>query len=74
MAGTDAFQVEGVVSEALPNKTYRVELANGHRVLAFVAGRAKQTFAGLAPGDKVTLQLTPYDLSTGRIRVETKTI
>ena len=74
MARTDAFQVEGVVVQALPNKTYRVELANGHRLLAFVAGRARREFAGLAPGDKVTLQLTPYDLSAGRILVETKKI
>jgi translation initiation factor IF-1 len=74
MAGKDAFTVEGVVIEARPNHTYRVELANGHRLLAFVAGRAKQRFAGLAPGDKVTLQLTPYDLSVGRILFETKTI
>ena len=74
MAGTDAFQVEGVVREVLPNRTYRVELANGHRLLAFVAGRAKRTFAGLAPGDRVKLQLTPYDLSTGRIQVERETI
>jgi translation initiation factor IF-1 len=51
-----------------------VELANGHRLLAFVAGRAKRSFAGLAPGEKVTLQLTPYDLSVGRIMTETKTI
>ena len=74
MPGTDAFQVEGVVVEALPNKTYRVELANGHRLRAFVAGQARRTFAGLAPGDKVKLQLTPYDLSAGRILVETKKI
>jgi len=74
MAGTDAFKVEGVVIEALPNKTYRVELINGHRLLAFVAGRARREFAGLAPGDKVKLQLTPYDLSSGRILVETRTI
>ena len=74
MAGKDAFTVEGVVIEARPNRTYRVELANGHRLLAFVAGRAKQHFAGLTPGDKVKLQLTPYDLSVGRILVETKTI
>ena len=73
MAGKDAFTVEGVVIEARPNHTYRVELANGHRLLAFVAG-GKQRFAGLAPGDRVTLQLTPYDLSVGRILVETKTI
>ena len=74
MAGTDAFQVEGVVMEALPNRTYRVALANGHRLLAFVGGRAKQAFAGAAPGDKVKLQLTPYDLSTGRIVVDAKTV
>ncbi|HEU0037770.1 MAG TPA: translation initiation factor IF-1 [Verrucomicrobiae bacterium] len=74
MAGTDAFKVEGVVVEALPNKTYQVELANGHRLRAFVAGKARRSFAGLAPGDKVKLQLTPYDLSAGRILVETKKI
>ena len=74
MAGDDAFKVEGVVMEALPNHTYRVELANGHRLLGFVAGKAKLRFAGLAPGDKVMLALSPYDLSQGRILVETKTI
>jgi len=74
MAGQNAFVVEGVVIEARPNRTFGVELANGHRLLAFVAGRAKQHFAGLVPGDKVKLQLTPYDLSVGRILVETKTI
>ena len=72
MAGADAFQVEGVVRDAFPNGTYRVELANGHRLVAFVAGRARQNFAGLVAGDKVKLQLTPYDLSQGRIVVETK--
>ncbi len=74
MAGADAFQVEGVVSEVLPNGTYRVQLANGHRLLAFVAGRARLRFAGLAVGDRVRLQLTPYDLSQGRILIESKTI
>jgi len=74
MAGKDAFIVEGVVIEARPNRTFCVELANGHRLTAFVAGRAKLRFAGLAPGDKVKLQLAPYDLSVGRILVETKTI
>ena len=74
MARDDAFQVEGVVIEALPNRTYRVELANGHRLLGFVAGRAKRSFAGLAPGDKVKLKLSPYDLSTGRILVEKEKI
>jgi translation initiation factor IF-1 len=70
----DAFQVEGSVIEVLPNGTYRAELANGHRLLAFVTGRAKRNFAGLQSGDKVKLQLTPYDLSVGRILTETKTI
>ena len=74
MHATAAFEVEGVVIEARPYRTSRVELANGHRVLAFVAGRAKKTFAGLAVGDKVKLQLTPYDLTTGRILTGTKTI
>jgi translation initiation factor IF-1 len=74
MAGADAFQVEGVVSETLPNGTYRVQLANGHRLLAFVAGRARLRFAGLAVGDRVWLQLTPYDLSQGRILIESKRI
>ena len=74
MPGNEAFQVEGRMREALANGTYRVELANGHRLTAFVAGRAKWNFAGLKPGDKVKLQLTPYDLSVGRVLVETKTI
>ena len=74
MAGDDAFKVEGVVMEAMPNHTYRVELANGHRLVGFVAGKAKLRFAGLVPGDKVMLALSPYDLSEGRILVETKTI
>jgi len=74
MHGADAFQVEGVVIRVRPNGTYDVELANGHRLLAFVAGRAKRNFAGLAVGNKVKLQLTPYDLTAGRIMVGTKRI
>jgi translation initiation factor IF-1 len=53
---------------------YRVELANGHRLLAFVPGKARLSFARLAPGDKVRLELSPYDLSAGRIIVEAETI
>ena len=67
MSGDSAFRVEGVVLEVLPNGTYRVELSNGHQLLAFVAGKAKLSFGPLAPGDKVKLQLTPFDLSQGRI-------
>ena len=72
MAGEDAFRVEGRVIEVLPNGTWRAELKNGHRLTAFVAGKAKKNFAGLKTGDTVKLQLTSYDLSVGRILVETK--
>jgi translation initiation factor IF-1 len=70
MARDEALRVEGAVIEALPNQTYWVELANGHRLRAFVAGKARLRFAGLAPGQKVMLALSPYDLSQGRILVE----
>ena len=70
--GADAIKVEGVVVEVLPNGTCRVELANGHRLLAFVAGKARLGFARLAPGQKVRLEMSPYDLSEGRIVVETQ--
>ncbi len=69
MPGDEAFHVEGRVIEALPNGTYRAELANGHRLTAFVTGKAKTNFAGLIAGDRVKLRLTPYDLSAGRILV-----
>ncbi|HTQ50397.1 MAG TPA: translation initiation factor IF-1 [Candidatus Acidoferrales bacterium] len=72
MRGNEAFQVEGRVKEALANGTYRVELANGHRLTAFVAGRSRRELAGMRPGDPVKLQLTPYDLSVGRILAEVK--
>jgi translation initiation factor IF-1 len=71
MAGEKAFRVEARVIEALPNGTFRAELSNGHQLTAFVAGREKKNFAGLKAGDRVKLQLTPYDLSVGRILVET---
>ncbi len=70
MSGDDAFKIEGRVIEVLPNGTYRAELKNGHRLTAFVAGKAKKNFAGLKAGDKMKLQLTPYDLSVGRILTE----
>jgi len=70
MAREGAIEVEGAVVEVLPNRMYRVELANGHRLLAFVAGKARLSFARLAAGDKVRLELSPYDLSVGRIMVK----
>jgi translation initiation factor IF-1 len=74
MAREGAIEVEGAIVEVLPNKMYRVELANRHRVLAYVAGKARLSFARLAPGDKVRLEMSPYDLSEGRIIMETQTI
>jgi len=74
VAGEDAIKVAGAVVEVLPNKTYRVELSNGHRVLAFVTGKARMNFARFALGDKVSLEMSPYDLSEGRIIVEAETI
>jgi len=67
-----AFRVTARVTEAMPNGIFHAELKNGHRLTAFVAGRDKKDFAGLQPGAVVKLQLTPYDLSVGRILVETK--
>jgi len=72
--GEDAFRVAARVIAALPNGTFCAELANGHRLTAFVTGRDEKWFSGLQAGDTVKLQLTPYDLSVGRILVETKKI
>jgi translation initiation factor IF-1 len=74
MPGADAFEVEGVVTEMLSDRTYRAELANGHRLLAFVAGKARPAAPRFAPGDRIKLRLSPYDLSEGRILVENKTV
>ena len=70
MPGEQAFRVTAVVREILPNGTYRAELKNGHRLTAFVAGRANEKRAGIKAGDTVKLQLTPYDLSVGRMLLE----
>ena len=74
MPGANAIEVEGIVVEALPNKTYRVELPNGHRLLAFVPGRARLSFMRLGLGDKVKLEMSPYDLSEGRIVIQPQPI
>ena len=72
MSREDAFEVEGSIIAVLTNGTYRVELANGHRVLAFVAGRARLSAAPMSPGAKVRLAMSLYDLSEGRILLETQ--
>ncbi|MFA5143792.1 MAG: translation initiation factor IF-1 [Candidatus Omnitrophota bacterium] len=63
----EAITVEGKVLETLPNAMFRVELPNGHRVLAHVSGKMRMNFIRILPGDSVTLELSPYDLSRGRI-------
>lgn len=60
-------EVEGTVVDALPNAMFRVELANGHRVLAHVSGKIRMNFIRILPGDRVTVELSPYDLARGRI-------
>ena len=72
MAREGAIEAEGAIVEVLPDWTYRVQLANGHRFLAFVAGKARRGFGRLAIGEKVRLELSPYDLSVGRIIVRTQ--
>lgn len=60
-------ELSGIVVETLPGTTFRVELENGHTILAHMAGRMRKHFIRIVPGDKVTVELTPYDLSKGRI-------
>ena len=67
MPKEEPITVDGKVLETLPNATFRVELANGHRVLAHVSGKMRMNFIRILPGDTVTMELSPYDLSRGRI-------
>ena len=67
LAKEDVIEVEGKVVEALPNTTFKVELENGHQVLAHISGKLRMNYIKILPGDKVKLELSPYDLSRGRI-------
>ena len=67
MSKEDVIEVEGTVVEALPNAMFQVELEHGHVVLAHVSGKMRMNFIRILPGDKVTMELTPYDLNRGRI-------
>lgn len=67
MSKKDVIEVEGTVVEALPNAMFRVELENGHEILAHISGKLRMNFIRILPGDKVTVELSPYDLSRGRI-------
>ena len=67
MAKDDMIELEGVVTESLPNTTFHVDIGNGHIILAHISGKLRMNFIKILPGDKVTLELSPYDLSKGRI-------
>ena len=72
MSIQDVIEVEGIIKEALPNAMFQVELANGHMVLAHISGKLRMNFIRILPGDKVTLELSPYDLNKGRITWRSK--
>ncbi len=67
MSKEDVIEVEGTVVEALPNAMFQVELENGHKILAHISGKLRMNFIRILPGDKVTVELSPYDLTRGRI-------
>lgn len=72
MAKEEAIEVEGTVVEPLPNAQFRVELENGHQILAHISGKMRMHYIRILPGDKVTVELSPYDLSRGRITYRAK--
>lgn len=67
MAKQDVIEVEGKVTEAFPNAMFEVELENGHKILAHISGKLRMNFIRILPGDRVTVELSPYDLTRGRI-------
>ena len=72
MAKDDVIEVEGTVVEAMPNAMFQVELANGHRLLAHISGKLRMNFIRILPGDKVRVEMSPYDLTKGRITWRSK--
>ncbi len=72
MAKEESIEVEGTVLEPLPNAMFKVELQNGHKVLAHISGKMRMHFIKILPGDKVKLELSPYDLTRGRITYRSK--
>ena len=67
MPKSDMIEVEGVVAESLPNATFQVQLQNGHKILAHISGKLRMNYIRILPGDKVTVEMSPYDLTRGRI-------
>ena len=72
MSKSDVIEIEGKVVEALPNAMFQVELPNGHRIMAHISGKMRMNFIRILPGDKVTIELSPYDLTRGRITWRSK--
>ena len=72
MSKDDMIEVEGTVLEALPNTTFQVELENGHKILAHISGKLRMNYIRILPGDKVTVEMSPYDLTRGRITWRSK--
>ena len=72
MAKEGSIEVDGVVQEALPNAMFRVELENGHQILAHISGKLRMNYIRILPGDKVTVEMSPYDLTKGRITWRSK--
>ncbi|MBE7044594.1 MAG: translation initiation factor IF-1 [Clostridia bacterium] len=72
MAKDDVLELEGTVVETLPNAMFKVELENGHQILAHISGKLRMNFIKILPGDKVTIEMSPYDLTRGRITWRSK--
>ena len=72
MSKDDVIEIEGTVLEALPNAMFKVELPNGHKILAHISGKLRMNFIRILPGDKVTVEMSPYDLTKGRITWRSK--
>ena len=72
MAKDDVIEIEGIVIDALPNAMFNVDIGNGHTVLANISGKHRMNFIRILPGDKVTIQMSPYDLTRGRITWRSK--
>ena len=72
MAKDDVIEIEGIVTDNLPNAMFNVDIGNGHKILAHISGKLRMNFIKILPGDKVTLQMSPYDLTRGRITWRSK--
>ena len=72
MAKDDVIELEGTLVESLPNTSFRVDIGNGHTILAHISGKLRMNFIRILPGDKVTVQMSPYDLTRGRITWRSK--